>query len=47
MRVGVDYWDSPYLYQLDLSLLWRGIVLEDRAQTQAQAHTPDDDFSSL
>jgi hypothetical protein len=41
----VDYWDSLYLYLLDLLLLWRGIVVEDRAQ--AQTHTPDDDFSSL
>jgi hypothetical protein len=50
-RVEVDYLDSLYLYLLDLSRLWDGIVLEVRvraqAQAQAQARIRDDDLPSL
>jgi hypothetical protein len=53
MRVEVDYLDSLYLYLLDLSRLWDGIVVEarmlelERAQAQAQARIRDDDLPSL
>lgn len=50
-RVEVDYLDSLYLYLLDLSRLWDGIVVEarmlERAQAQAQARIRDDDLPSL
>ena len=54
-RVEVDYLDSLYLYLLDLSRLWDGIVVEarmlererERERARAQARIRDDDLPSL